>query len=106
VTGKVQLRGLQVGDVAFEDLAGPFQGSVQGTEVDLRGKRDRLALQLDPQFQPLQFQVQRGEAEIRGQRRQEELQVAVNQLPLALLGGGGCRAVGQSAGNPRGGGGS
>jgi translocation and assembly module TamB len=87
VTGKAQLRGLQVGDVAFEDLAGPFQGSVQGTEVDLRGKRDRLALQLDPQFQPLQFQVQRGEAEIRGQRRQEELQVAVNQLPLALLGG-------------------
>ncbi|MFS8872326.1 translocation/assembly module TamB domain-containing protein [Synechococcus sp. R50.1] len=87
VTGKAQLRGLQVGDVAFEDLAGPFQGSVQGTEVDLRGKRDRLALQLDPQLQPLQFQVRRGEAEAVGQRQQEQLQVTVNRLPLALLGG-------------------
>lgn len=87
VEGEARLQGLSIAGVEFEDLAGPFQGSVQGTEVDLRGKRDRLALQLDPQFQPLQFQVQRGEAEIRGQRRQEELQVAVNQLPLALLGG-------------------
>ncbi|MGY3168799.1 translocation/assembly module TamB domain-containing protein [Thermostichus sp. MS-CIW-15] len=87
VAGEAQLRGLQVGEVAFADLAGPFSWSAQGTAVELVGARERLALQLDPQFRPVQFQVRRGEAEVRGQRQQDELQVTASQLPLALLGG-------------------
>ncbi len=87
VAGEAQLRGLQVGEVAFADLAGPFSWSAQGTAVELVGARERLALQLDPQFRPVQFQVRRGEAEVRGQRQQDELQATANQLPLALLGG-------------------
>ncbi|MFS8924760.1 translocation/assembly module TamB domain-containing protein [Synechococcus sp. B60.1] len=87
VTGEAQLRGLQVGEVAFADLAGPFSWSSQGTTVELAGTRERLALQLDPQFRPLQFELRRGEAEVRGQRQQDELQVVANRLPLAWLGG-------------------
>jgi len=87
VEGEARLRGLSVAGVEFEDLAGSFQGSARGVEVDLQGQQDRLALQLDPQFQPLQFHLRRGEAEAVGQRQQEQLQVTVNRLPLALLGG-------------------
>ncbi len=87
VTGEAQLRGLQVGEVAFAHLAGPFSWSSQGTAVELAGARERLALQLDPQFRPLQFELRRGEAELRGQRQQDRLQVVANRLPLAWLGG-------------------
>ncbi|WP_457395486.1 translocation/assembly module TamB domain-containing protein [Thermostichus sp. OS-CIW-29] len=87
VEGEARLQGLSIAGVEFEDLAGSFQGSARGVEVDLQGQQDRLALQLDPQLQPLQFQVRRGEAEAVGQRQQEQLQVTVNRLPLALLGG-------------------
>ncbi len=87
VAGEAKVRGLRVGEVAFADLAGPFQGSSQGMTVELKGTRERLALQLDPQFRPLQFELQLGEGELRGQRHQGKLQVAANRLPLALLGG-------------------
>lgn len=87
VQGDAQLRGLTLGGIGFEDMAGPFRWSRQGTEVALQGQRDQLALSLDPQFQPLQFRVRRGEAEAIGQRQEDLLQVGVNQLPLPLVAG-------------------
>ncbi len=85
VQGDAQLRGLSLGGISFEDMAGPFRWSGQGAEVDLQGGNDQLALSLDSRWQPLQFRVQRGQAEAIGQREGERLQVGVQQLPLPLL---------------------
>lgn len=87
LAGHAQLQGLTLGGIGFEDLSGPFRWSRQGTEVNLQGQRDQLALSLDPRFQPLQFRVRRGEAAAMGRRQEDQLQVAVQQLPLPLITG-------------------
>ncbi|MEN9230988.1 MAG: hypothetical protein Q6L68_08785, partial [Thermostichus sp. DG02_5_bins_236] len=87
VQGDAHLQGLTLGGIGFETLSGPFRWSRQGTEVDLQGQRDQLALSLDPQFQPLQFRVHRGEAKAVGQRQEDRLQVEVNGFPLPLVAG-------------------
>ncbi|MEN9225012.1 MAG: translocation/assembly module TamB domain-containing protein [Thermostichus sp. HHBFW_bins_43] len=85
VQGDAQLQGLTLGGIGFADMAGPFRWSAQGTEVDLQGDQDQLALSLDTRGQPLQFRVQRGEATAIGQRENGSLQVGIQQLPLPLL---------------------
>jgi translocation and assembly module TamB len=88
-TGNLLLVGLRVDKLAFDPrLEGKlnFDGN-QGLNVDLRGKRDRIAARLDNAFRPIDFNVNLGEATATGKRLENNprrLQVAINNIPLAL----------------------
>ncbi|NUN65274.1 hypothetical protein HCU40_11030 [Pseudanabaena biceps] len=90
-TGDLLLAGLRVDKLAFDPrLEGKlsFNGN-QGLSVDLRGnKRDRLTANLDAAFRPVNFNVNLGESTAIGKRLENDpnrLQVAINNLPLALV---------------------
>ncbi len=88
-TGDLLLAGLRVDKLAFDPrLEGKlnFDGN-QGLNVDLRGKRDRIAARLDNAFRPIDFTVNLGESTATGRRFEnnpQRLQVAVKNIPLAL----------------------
>ncbi len=88
-TGDLLLAGLRVDKLAFDPrLEGKlnFDGN-QGLNVDLRGKRDRIAARLDNAFRPIDFTVNLGESTATGRRFENNprrLQVAVKNIPLAL----------------------
>jgi translocation and assembly module TamB len=88
-TGDLLLAGLRVDKLAFDPrLEGKlnFDGN-QGLNVDLRGKRDRIAARLDSAFRPIDFNVNLGESTATGRRFENNprrLQVAINNIPLAL----------------------
>ncbi|OYQ62875.1 hypothetical protein B9G53_19710 [Pseudanabaena sp. SR411] len=88
-TGDLLLAGLRVDKLAFDPrLEGKlnFDGN-QGLNVDLRGKRDRIAARLDSAFRPIDFTVNLGESTATGRRFENNprrLQVAINNIPLAL----------------------
>ena len=88
-TGDLLLAGLRVDKLAFDPrLEGKlnFDGN-QGLNVDLRGKRDRISARLDNAFRPIDFTVNLGGSTATGRRFENNprrLQVAVNNIPLAL----------------------
>ncbi|PZV16508.1 MAG: hypothetical protein DCF20_08335 [Pseudanabaena sp.] len=88
-TGDLLLAGLRVDKLAFDPkLEGKlnFDGN-QGLNVDLLGKRDRIAVRLDNAFRPIDFTVNLGESSTTGRRFENNprrLQVAVKNIPLAL----------------------
>ncbi|ELS31859.1 MULTISPECIES: translocation/assembly module TamB domain-containing protein [Pseudanabaena] len=88
-TGDLLLAGLRVDKLAFDPrLEGNlnFDGN-RGLNVDLRGKRDRIAARLDSAFRPIDFNVNLGEATASGRRLENNprrLQVAIANIPLAM----------------------
>ncbi|MBE9199764.1 MULTISPECIES: translocation/assembly module TamB [unclassified Nodularia (in: cyanobacteria)] len=87
VTGKIGLRDLVVQDIAFEPLlTGNIRSATnQGLNLDLRGNRDRIALNLDAQNRPQSFLVQRQEAFATGQAQGDDLAIKVANFPLQIL---------------------
>ena len=90
IAGDLLLAGLRVDKLAFDPrLEGRlnFDGN-QGLNVDLRGRRDRIAARLDRLFRPIDFNVNLGEATATGRRVENNpsrLQVAIANIPLALV---------------------
>ena len=96
VRGNVALNALQVNDVKFDPLRGTiFFASNQGVDVNLVGRRDRIAAKLDREFQPISVNLQRGEGTINavrwsttGQRPSGDgFNVALRRLDLSELNG-------------------
>ncbi|AFY71433.1 protein of unknown function DUF490 [Thalassoporum mexicanum PCC 7367] len=86
--GNVQLNNLSVEDVAFEPtLSGPLSyNQAAGLNMDLQGSQDRIALNLDSNFQPTSFNVQLDQATATGERIAENrLAIDINNLPVPLV---------------------
>lgn len=88
-----QLRGdLALRQFAFNNL--PFESSLDGslsfgpagTNLQLAGQQDRIALNLDSDLAPRSFQIRQGEAIARGQRiGPDQLRVNLDDFSLAIL---------------------
>ncbi len=88
VRGNIALNALQVNDVKFDPLRGTiFFASNQGVDVNLVGRRDRIAAKLDREFQPISVNLQRGEGTIDAVRSGNGFNVAMRRLDLGELNG-------------------
>ncbi len=88
VRGNIALNALQVNDVKFDPLSGSiFYASNQGVDVNLVGRRDRIAAKLDREFQPISVNLQRGEGTIDAVRSGDGFNVALRRLDLGELNG-------------------
>ncbi|MEA5514596.1 translocation/assembly module TamB domain-containing protein [Nodularia sp. UHCC 0506] len=87
VTGKIGLRDLVVQNITFESLLTGNIKSVQGQglNLDLTGKTDRIAFNLDAQNRPESFLVRRQDAFARGQAQGDDLAIKVANFPLQIL---------------------
>ncbi len=85
--GQLALRDLLVNKLAFEPaLDGNIQlVKGQGLELNLTGKRDRIALNLDANNHPNSFLVQWQQAVASGQSQGDNLAVKVDNFPLTAL---------------------
>jgi translocation and assembly module TamB len=84
--GQLGVQNLAVGQFGFEAMQGSLALSgPQGLMLALAGPRDRIDLQLDAQFQPLQVGVQRGAMQLSGQRQGDLFQLALAQVPIDAL---------------------
>ena len=88
VRGNIALNALQVNDVKFDPLSGNiFYASNQGVDVNLVGRRDRIAAKLDRTFQPISVNLQRNDGTIDAVRSGEGFNVAMRRLDLGELNG-------------------
>jgi translocation and assembly module TamB len=88
VRGNIALNALQVNDVKFDPLSGNiFYASNQGVDVNLVGRRDRIAAKLDRTFQPISVNLQRGDGTIDAVRSGDGFNVALRRLDLGELNG-------------------
>lgn len=87
VNGQLQLNNLVVNRLRFEPvLAGVVQVALgEQVELDLRGRQDQIAVQLDGNYRPGSFRVQLDEAIASGTTRGNILYANVDQFPLDLL---------------------
>lgn len=87
VTGKLGLRDFAVRNFAFEPLLTGNVTLVQGSglNLDLAGKSDRIAVNLDAKNRPQSFLVQWQEALATGQTQGDNLAVKVANFPLKVL---------------------
>ncbi|WP_353930658.1 translocation/assembly module TamB domain-containing protein [Okeanomitos corallinicola TIOX110] len=87
VVGALALKDLQVQKFAFEPL---LTGEVnivsgKGSNIDIAGKKDRLAATLNANNQPTAFLVQWQQALATGEAQGDNWNVKVNQFPLQVL---------------------
>lgn len=88
VRGNIALNALQVNDVIFDPLSGTiFYASNQGVDVNLVGRRDRIAAKLDREFQPISVNLQRGDGTIDAVRSGDGFNVAMRRVDLSELNG-------------------
>jgi translocation and assembly module TamB len=86
LSGALALNGLSVNGIGFELLRGQIVSSNQrGLVLDLKGDRDRLAINLDGRNQPIAVAVKRGELEIDGRSQNGLFNIALKELPLSEL---------------------
>ena len=88
VKGVVKLINLGFKQKQFDPLiTGQLSfNSKEGLTTDLKGKTDRLALRLDPTFQPIDFQVKLATTSLIGKRLDNQnLDLKLQNLPLALV---------------------
>jgi len=87
VNGQLQLNNLVVNRLQFDPV---LRGGVQvalgeRVELDLRGRQDQLAVELDGNYRPRSFRVQVDEAIATGTTRGNVLSANVANFPLDLL---------------------
>jgi translocation and assembly module TamB len=87
VAGRLGLRDFSVKGVAFEPLLTGNIALVQGSglNLDLAGKRDRLAFNLDTNNRPQSFLVQWQDALATGQAQKDDWAIKVANFPLKVL---------------------
>ncbi|MBD2387165.1 translocation/assembly module TamB domain-containing protein [Cylindrospermum sp. FACHB-282] len=87
VTGKLGLRDFAVRNFAFEPLLAGNVTLVQGSglTLDLAGKKDRIAVNLDSKNRPQSFLVQWQQALATGQAQGDNWGIKVANFPLATL---------------------
>ncbi|WP_392531829.1 translocation/assembly module TamB domain-containing protein [Nostoc sp. C117] len=87
--GNIRLRNFNVSNLAFDPvLTGDvnFQGG-QGARLQLAGKQDRIAVNLNADYRPTSFLVKRGETVSTGRTEGDNLIINAQQFPIALVGG-------------------
>ncbi|MEH2069100.1 MAG: translocation/assembly module TamB domain-containing protein [Nostoc sp.] len=87
-TGNIRLRNFNVSNLTFDPvLTGDvnFQGG-QGARLQLAGKQDRIAVNLDADYRPTSFLVKRGGAVTTGTTEGDNLIINAQQFPIALVG--------------------
>lgn len=88
IQGQMSLQDLSYRDIAFEPLLQgnfSFQPS-QGIDLHLQGSRDRIAVNLNSQFQPQNINIRLQDAIARATPiDREKLQVTIENFPLALI---------------------
>jgi translocation and assembly module TamB len=87
--GNIRLRNFQVSNLAFDPLLTGnvnFQGG-QGASLQLAGKQDIIALNLNANYRPTSFLVSRDGAVTTGRTEGENLIINAQQFPIALIGG-------------------
>jgi translocation and assembly module TamB len=87
LVGQVALKDFVINDVAFESV---LTGSVQnrqgsGLQLNIAGKQDQIAVNLNANNRPESFLIKRGETYANGQSQGDILALNVNQFPLQLL---------------------
>jgi len=87
VQGDIALRQFQLNDLPFDSsLDGSVAFTTAGTDLQLVGQRDRIAVNLNPEFQPRSFLVRQGVASARGQSiGPDRLKVNLDNFSLAIL---------------------
>ncbi|MEO1374587.1 MAG: DUF748 domain-containing protein, partial [Cyanobacteria bacterium J06635_10] len=87
VVGQLALKDFVVNDVVFEPvLAGTVQSQQgSGLQLDMKGKQDQIAVNLNGNNRPEYFLVKRGEALASGQSQGDILALNINKFPLQLL---------------------
>ncbi|OLP17744.1 hypothetical protein BST81_15615 [Leptolyngbya sp. 'hensonii'] len=87
VVGTLRLNNLVVNQVAFDPV---LRGTVKysgtaGADLQLAGKNDRIALNVDRNFQPQSFYLKRDRAIAAGQAQGDILRVKIENFPIALV---------------------
>ena len=83
VVSNVSVRGLSLNGIAFDPvLNGTLSLLPQGFDLKVAGVRDRIALDLAPNFRPRSLNVQRDQATLIGQTSGNVFQVAIRQFPI------------------------
>ncbi|MEO1760691.1 MAG: translocation/assembly module TamB domain-containing protein [Cyanobacteria bacterium J06629_18] len=87
VVGKVALKNFVVNDVAFESvLAGNVKSQQgKGLQLNIAGKQDKIAINLNEKNQPKSFVIKRGAASASGQSQGDILALNIKAFPLQLL---------------------
>ncbi len=106
-SGKIQLENFKVNQLAFDPL---LTGQIsyqpeQGTQLQLRGKQDQIAFNLDPNYRPTSFLVRRDGTVATGRSQGDNLLVNLQNFPLSVVQGfipSGARNFGPVAGNASG----
>ncbi|WP_168130321.1 translocation/assembly module TamB domain-containing protein [Synechococcus sp. PCC 7502] len=89
VKGIVKLVNLGLGARKFDPLITGFLefNSQTGLTTNLQGKTDRLAVRLDPTFQPIDFNIKLASTSVVGNRlKNQDLAIKVTDLSLSLIG--------------------
>jgi translocation and assembly module TamB len=86
-TGDIRLENLRVNNLAFDPV---LEGNVafnpgQGTQLQLSGTQDRIALTLGPNNRPTSFFIRQDEAVATGKTQGETLFVNVQDFPVNVL---------------------
>lgn len=88
VVGDVALRNLEVGGVTFGDLEGPIRWNAgeEGSFVNLTApaNHNQIQVQISPEGN-LDFNVQQDQIQASGSRQGDQVEINLNQFPLALL---------------------
>lgn len=85
LTGNVTLNQLEIANLNFSPLQGSFSFSPQqGLELALNGsnEKDKLALKVDGQFQPLSLDLQTDKTRLIGLREGNNFQINFQEIPL------------------------
>ena len=87
VVGQVALKDFVINDVAFEPvLSGNVKSQLgSGLQLNVAGKQDRIAVNLNKNNRPESFVVKRGEAFASGQSQGDILALDIKAFPLQLL---------------------
>ncbi|MGB3650385.1 MAG: translocation/assembly module TamB domain-containing protein [Rivularia sp. (in: cyanobacteria)] len=87
VVGQLALKDFVVNDVAFEPVLAGNVKSQQGSglQLNVAGKQDQIAVNLNANNRPESFLVKRGEAFASGQSQGDILALNVKAFPLQLL---------------------
>ncbi len=106
-SGNIQLENFKVNQLAFDPvLTGQISYQPeQGTQLQLRGKQDQIAFNLDPNYRPTSFLVRRDGTVATGRSQGDNLLVNLRDFPLSVVQGfipSGARNFGPVAGNASG----
>ncbi|MBV6626819.1 MAG: translocation/assembly module TamB domain-containing protein [Rivularia sp. (in: Bacteria)] len=87
ILGQVALKDFAVNDIAFEPVLAGNVKSQQGSglQLNVAGKQDKIAVNLNGDNRPESFLIKRGEAFASGESQGDILALNVNKFPLRLL---------------------